>query len=485
MRRSGALSMVTCVLCSALAAGCLERPGTTVGPEIGFGQEVSIGGGGVSAVDVLFVIDDSGSMDEEQENLAVQIPALVRDLASPPDRNDDGRPDWAAVESLHIAIANTDTGTGSISITGSGCLRGGDTGVLHGGVFEWATGDDPDAFAGRVRTAVEGLGISGCAFEQQLEASAAALVGGSALGFPREDALLAVIVVTDEEDCSVEDDDSFFSSATPSTYNVHCTRGSHLLTPLADLLADLRGDREDDEIVFAAITGVPVDLAPGATPAEILAHPDMQYREDTDGRSFEPVQVCEFVNDEGVSLGGAAPARRLVQLGAMLPGSVLTSICTDDFGPAISEIAARIGERVRGVCLARALPEQSGGEVPCQTVVRLPEGEACDSFAAYSPRGVDAEGRELCDVTQVESGATSGGWYYDGSDASCPQLVLTEDAQPPLGAELTAECFVNVLRELGEQCARASQCESGYCDHGAQVCAPLPELPGGGGSTSG
>ena len=48
MRRSGALSMVTCVLCSALAAGCLERPGTTVGPEIGFGQEVSIGGGGVS-----------------------------------------------------------------------------------------------------------------------------------------------------------------------------------------------------------------------------------------------------------------------------------------------------------------------------------------------------------------------------------------------------------------------------------------------------
>src|SRR5690349_6186517 len=122
MRRSGALSTATCVLCSALAAGCLERKGATVGPEIGFGQEVTIGGGGVSAVDVLFVIDDSGSMDQEQENLSVQIPALVRDLASPPDRDADGQPDWAPVESLRIAIANTDTGTGSISITGSGCM---------------------------------------------------------------------------------------------------------------------------------------------------------------------------------------------------------------------------------------------------------------------------------------------------------------------------------------------------------------------------
>ncbi|MCZ7683533.1 MAG: hypothetical protein M5U28_34010 [Sandaracinaceae bacterium] len=433
MRRSVALSVVTCV--SVLAIGCLERPGATVGPEIGFGQEVSIGGGGVSAVDVLFVIDDSGSMHEEQTNLAVQIPALVRDLASPPDRDGDGAPDWSPVESLRIAIANTDVGIGSLVIPGSGCNFGGDAGVLHGGVFAWQAGDDPTAFAAQVGSAVEGLGISGCAFEQQLEAAAAAMAGGSALGFPREDALLAVIVVTDEEDCSVENDETFFSSATADTYNVHCTRNADLLTPVSELLAQIRGDRGDDEIVFAAITGVPIDLPAGATPADILAHPDMQYREETrERRGLVPVAACEATGAGGESLGEAAPARRLVQLGAMLPGSVLTTICTEDFGPAIGEIAARIGERVRGLCLVRALPEDESGGVPCQTVVRLPTGDSCGSFGAYALRGVDASGREVCEIAQVERGATSGGWYYDPSDASCPRLVLTEDAQPPLGS---------------------------------------------------
>ena len=69
MQRSVRLSVVTCVLFSGgalfsagLVSGCLERPGAPIGPEIGFGQEVTIDGPGVSAVDLLFVIDDSGSV---------------------------------------------------------------------------------------------------------------------------------------------------------------------------------------------------------------------------------------------------------------------------------------------------------------------------------------------------------------------------------------------------------------------------------------
>ena len=476
MRRSAPLWTVTCFLW--LLAGCLERPGTPIGPEVGFGQQVSIDPGGVNAIDILFVIDNSGSMYQEQENLAVQIPALVRDLASPPDRDGDGAPDWAAAESLRIAIANTDTGIGSVVIPGSRCMPGGDGGVLHGGVFEWNTGDDPDAFAAAVGSVVAGLGITGCGFEQQLEAAAVALELNATRGFPREDALLGIIVVTDEEDCSTEHDDSFFSAVDPRTYDVHCTRNAASLTPVASLLERIRGDRTDDRIVFAAIAGVPVDLPAGATPAEILELPDMQYRETAD-LQLEP--VC----GDSDGLGEAAPARRLVDLASMLPGSVVTTICTDDFGPAIAEIAARIGERIQGVCLARALPDTADGAAPCEVFVHLPPGDRCDAVAAYGLHEIDREGREVCSVTQVEPGASSGGWYYDPSDASCPRLVLTPDAQPPLGAELTAECFFHVLREFGEQCARGSQCKSGYCDLEAQVCAPLPEVPGGSGSPTG
>lgn len=467
MQKSILLSTVTCVL---FTSGCIERPGTPIGPEIGFGQNVSVQGGGVSAVDLLFVIDDSGSMRDEQANIAIQIPQLVRDLASPPDHDGDGAPDWAAVESLRIAIANTDVGTGSYTYPSSTCVEGGADGMLHGaGVYEWETGDDPDAFAAAVGAVVENIGLSGCAFEQQLEATARALERGTDVGFPRHDALLAIMLVTDEDDCSVVDDAAYFSTAGDAP-NAHCIRNLDGLTSVSELLAQIRGERSDDEIVFAAITGIPRDVSADATTAEILAHPDMANAE-INPSAPEPRPACEY--DDPVSgLSKAAPARRIVEMAGMLPGSVLHSICTDDFGPAIREIAARIGERIPGVCLARALPDLDNA--PCSVSVSLPVGDTCDGFPGYTLTEVDDEGRELCAVAQVVAGSGEDGWYYDPADASCPQLVLTEASVPPLTSDLRAECFFTVYRELGEQCARASQCESGWCDPMERVCAPLP-----------
>lgn len=477
MQRSGTLAMVTCALWAALAVGCLERKGATAGPEIGFGQVVSLRGGGVTEVDLLFVIDNSRSMREEQQNLVVQIPRLVRDLAEPPDRDGNGQPDWAAVESLRIAVTTTDVGTGSVQVSSSNCRPGGDDGELRGGIFEWTPGDDPDAFAAEIGTVVQSLG-EGCAFEQQLEATARALQRARALGFPRQSALLAVVVVTDEEDCSIDTDDVFFGAIDPLLYNVHCTRNDSQLTPVRTLVERIRGGRSDDEIVFAAITGIPRD---GATePSAVLDHPDMQYREmpsSVNARVPTPVPVCEFVTDDGTSLGEAAPARRLVRAAAELPGSVLRTICTDDFGPAIAQITERIGSRASGVCLVRELPEQAG-LVPCEVNVRLPQGESCSSYPGYVGLTSESDGRELCAVTQVPSGSTNGGWFYDPSRDGCPQLAFTEAGRPPVGSDVLAECFFPVLREDGEQCARASQCESNWCDPVARACAPLPELPG-------
>lgn len=480
MTSGGGRWVVTCVsiAMATTSIGCLERKGTAIGPNIGFGQEVSIDGGGVSAVDVLFVIDNSGSMSQEQSNLAVQIPRLVRELASPPDRDADGRPDWNPVEQLRIAITTTDVGIGASTIEDTGCTPDGDDGALVGGVFEWRTGDDPDAFAGRVRATVMGLGITGCGFEQPIEAAARAVEHADGTDFPGRDGLFAVIVVTDEEDCSVEDDAAFFSGAERGLYNVHCTRNREQLTPLDELADRIRGERAVEDFIFAAITGVPTDLASDATPEQILALPSMQLREVAHpilGLRVEP--VCEFIDDAGMSLGLADPARRLVELAALVPDSVLTTICTDDFGPALSEIAARIGARVPGVCLVRELPSSGGAEVPCEIRVTLPTGMGCEAFPGYTLLEESAEGRAICDLAQVPGGEGSG-FFYSPDHETCAQLVITPDALPPIGAEVHAECFFALLRPLDEACVRDSQCESAYCDRVTDLCAPYPEVPG-------
>jgi hypothetical protein len=471
---------------AAATMGCLERKGAPVGPNVGYGQEVSVGGPGVSAVDVLFVIDDSGSMEQEQANLAVQIPALVRDLASPPDRDGDGHPDWNAVEALRIGITTTDVGTGRVSIEGSHCAAGGDDGALRGGVFEWRAGDDPDAFAARVGSTVESLGITGCAFEQPLEAAARTVARADETGFPADDGLFAVIVVTDEEDCSVADDDAFFGAAEPASYNVHCPRHAATLTPVSELVAAIRGARAEDELVFAAIAGVPRELPRDASPGDVLAHPDMAYREVDTGRSgLRLAPACELFDGRGELTGRADPARRLVEVADLVPGSVLTTICTDDFGPAIDEIGARIGERVPGVCLVREIPSTLGDRVPCEATVTLPPGEACDRFPGYAARGADDEtGRAVCALAQVDAEEPSG-FFYDPDRDGCPQIVITEDARPPVGAELRVECFFPLHEPRGAQCARDSQCETGYCDRIERVCADLPALPTDSGPATG
>ena len=71
------------------------------------------------------------------------------------------------------------------------------------------------------------------------------------------------------------------------------------------------------------------------------------------------------------------------------------------------------------------------------------------------------------------------GFSYDPAHEACPQLVLTEDAQPPIGAIVQAECFFPLQMELGAQCARSSQCGSGFCDPITDTCSELLETPGG------
>ncbi len=136
---------------------------------------------GSSQVDVLWVIDNSISMAEEQALVAGGFETFLQGL-----RDAGGDMD------LQIGAVTTDIDESNP-----------DRGVLLG-TPAWLTGDEPD-FADQFRARVR-VGTGGSDKEQGLSAASLALstagAEGENAGFLREGATLALVFVSDENDCS-------------------------------------------------------------------------------------------------------------------------------------------------------------------------------------------------------------------------------------------------------------------------------------------
>lgn len=320
-------------------------------------------------VDLLFVIDDSDSMAEEQTNLIVNFPELIEVLTNPPDEDGDGEPDVPPVNDLRIGLVSTNMGVGPYTVVG--CDATGDQGALItssrsvdpicAGVTTGATpwlefhlGDDVAALSATFRC-MAALGTGGCGLERQLDAARAALVDRAASGEPNEgfirgDSLVGIIFVTDEDDCSAADDSIYdpTASGTLGPYGVRCAENPGLLTPVAEYVnafQSLRLDRNND-VVVAAITGVPFSAV--ADPLDqdydaLLMDSRMQFRRDP-GRpgQLEPVCTTMFT-------GSAIPARRIVEVvGAFAEtrDGLATTICENDLRPAMNAVARLVARRI-------------------------------------------------------------------------------------------------------------------------------------------
>ena len=153
-----------------------------------------------SAVDILFVIDDSLSMEDEQAQLGIWSGELFDVLS-----------DAGELPDLHIAVTSS-----SVTIPGlRGCESGGGGGFHVGrAALEGRFIRDVAGPAGRERnysgTLTETfaemalVGSGGCGYEQPFKTARTALSGptSGAEAFLRDDALLLVVFVTDEDDCS-------------------------------------------------------------------------------------------------------------------------------------------------------------------------------------------------------------------------------------------------------------------------------------------
>lgn len=219
---------------------------------------------GCQKMDVLFVIDDSGSMVEEQAHLIASFQGFV---------------DVLDASGLDYRVGVITTGRSysfwQETLFGQALElpQTGPDGRLHapaacGLSNPWIDGSS----ARRVEqfACSANVGTSGAALEMPLgamrDAFSARLQDGNNAGFLRHDALLSVVILTDENDCSHE-----APVTVPVSGNV-CAINPEPVAAYADFLTDVKGDPSRWAVsVIAGIDAAPCSSALGeAAPATRL-----------------------------------------------------------------------------------------------------------------------------------------------------------------------------------------------------------------------
>jgi hypothetical protein len=212
----------------------------------------------LSEVDILWVIDDSNSMAEEQLLVADGFEAFISSLA---ETNID----------FHVGVVSTDM---DLSNASRGVLLGNPT------VLTSETPNYVKKFADRVQ-----VGVGGSDKEKGLSASVAALseplVSGANEGFLRPDAHLSIIYVSDEDDCS--DNDALASEKGDACYSQEAK-----LVPVKDLIYQLKGTKDPDRRVLAsAIVG------PSASQGCEDSWPGHRYQATADALGGQVGNICD------------------------------------------------------------------------------------------------------------------------------------------------------------------------------------------------
>ncbi len=356
-------------------------------------------------------------------------------------------------------------------------------------------------------------------------------------GFVRDDAVLAIVMVTDEEDGSVRDC-RFAEAGVPcadalSVYDLGSSQWSHatdlnlrfyLYTPgsaqdptwpIDRYIDPMRPNRgftslkpgRPDLVIFSAIAGVPLELPTrdGQVDYDALLGSNPDGSDGYVGDSAEgPVSMRQARRDacttrvmpscrrqgsaptdscDSAEQYFAQPSRRIAQVARRFAerynNGTLSSVCANDYTPALQQVLERIQSRLAARCLPRALETTPrvcrAGEAPARDrcagpgtpvrancVVRelLPRGMSaarmCTRDRGRTVSGRDAQsGLDTCLVDQVEapvgaepaSGAR-GFWYDTRPDPAAPDcnqnVRFTAGAELAPGATAVIECINDV-----------------------------------------
>jgi hypothetical protein len=344
-------------------------------------------------IDMLFVVDNSGSTANKQDNFTRNFPAFMNALQRIP----------GGLPNIRIGVVDNDLGAAGAT-TMNGCRGFGDGGAFQinnaGGAncgllpgANWITNDNlvPGRTLPQVFACMATRGTEGCGFEHQLKSADAALHprpdrNPGNMGFLRPDAYLAIIWLTDEDDCSAADDGAaWFGGPPPMGYvdNARCAWAGHLCngapppamafqTPLAncrdnpsppagtlipvqtivDSIKALKPGHEE-KIVVAAIAGWP---APAAEPNATYS---MVRSGQGQAQTVDLGRVCT----DG---GGGTPGLRMKAFLNSFSQNTVQTICQNDYTGALSAIGTLVGSVVSNPCISAPLVDVDTGRTGVQ-----------------------------------------------------------------------------------------------------------------------
>jgi len=393
-----------------VALACNEHPMTPLQVSVEITEEAPVGLD--NQIDVLWVIDNSHSMCQEQVALNRQFEGFVEGLL---DIGAD----------FHIAVVTTDmssdpgrlrTAPGSFVASCPAAenpvcpervgpvLRLEDYADSAGSIDQERLGDDFECIAS---VGTETGGAAG--IERGLDAMRLALESDQALNdtpFRRPEAWLAVIFLTDENDCSHSAE---FGLNEPA----ECEWRRDELTPVSEYETFLRSQGNDSSRIFVAgIIG-----------------PDNGLRPDT-GDELSP--TCN--GDLGEAFAGYRYSELVEGFGER---GVESSICHESVGQALDRISTVIRRDLGLRCLSRPLQD-------------------CSDSAQCGP---EAE----CDATGYCSDAVVVEVMSEGG-AGWTALAGPDEEQPQYSLNLAAQCAGGLAVELS----------SGVADHGDTVRVRYP-----------
>lgn len=407
-------------------------------------------------IDIVFMIDNSGSMTEEQDNLRRNFPAFTRVLKNLPQ----------GLPNLHLAVVSSDLGAGPFDKVDN-CHRKGDGGRFQNaarggncvgprGSFISAVGPDRnfDGDIDQVFSCIAPLGTKGCGFEHQLQSVRAALdpelMPAENAGFLRDDAVLAIVLLTDEDDCSAPANTTLFDPAQESISDplgpldsFRCNEFGHLCAgkrpPRTDAseLKDCHS-AEDGRLVkiselvtfFKGLKANPNDVI-----VAVVTGPTAPYSVKTKAtRTTKGIELQPKISPSCMSANGSAsPAVRLHDfVDAFGANGTFLSICADDFTPVMDHIGHEVARRASLECLAAPVADVDAGtpgiQGHCQVFDEIPAGGA--TLRALIP--------------QCGAGVAAPCWHVDPSptcEKSGVQMVVDRGGiAPEPGTRLNVAC---------------------------------------------
>jgi hypothetical protein len=346
------------------------NPGPVVQQDGDFASELT------PKLDLLFVIDNSGSMASEQRRLRSDFKHMMEAFEK-----------RAGIADLHVAVVSTDVGAANVDCGESGKRPGGDLGqfkvgngcgLMSGAKFLSSQPGVAKNFEGSltdVFSCMSDLGTKGCGYEHTLLSMRLALDDKNTpenAGFLRRDADLGIVIITDEDDCSAPPRSTLFSDSSfvNQAPSLRCALKGHVCNnqrisaqnqeqSLAACEASADGGGElypvDDFVNFVKglKSGTSAKLLVSALAGWTREAETGKYAlgPNKDGQ-LDLVPVCQNKDPLSTEPDTAFPALRIKRfIDAFDKSGTLQSICQEDFRPAMEKIGDAWAKLVAPRCV--------------------------------------------------------------------------------------------------------------------------------------